>query len=171
MLSWQYNNEQYNEENNSLINPGNYRVRIIDAKETIARNGNAGIEITLEVNGYTKKLKHFIWYNREHVERTNQRLGELFHSFDINEEERNSCESWLGKTGAVNVVHDIYKGHTIAKVAFCIKKDFQKNLKEWPKTEPEKPCYLDFIKNERITKYPVPQEIPNFPKSYTDFKF
>ena len=131
MLSWTYNKEQYNEESVSLINPGNHSVEVVSARETWSKNGNEGIEIIYYVNGQTKKLKHYIWYDRNCVERTNQRLGEFFNSFDIKENEWNNCLLWIGKRGAVNVVHDEYKGHTIAKVAFCIKREFQKNLPDW----------------------------------------
>lgn len=130
-MNWQYNSKHYNEENLNLINPGNYKVKISSARETVAKNGNEGIEIIFEVNGYVKKLKYFIWYNRDFVARTNQLLGEFFESFSIIDNERNDCNYWVGKQGAVNVVHDEYKGHTIAKVAFCIKREFQNKLEAW----------------------------------------
>lgn len=130
-MNWNYNSNHYSEENVSLINPGNHRVEVVSARETWSKNGNEGIEIIYNVNGYSKKLKHYIWYDRKCVERTNQRLGEFFNSFDIQQDEWNNCLHWVGKRGAVNVVHDEYKGHMIAKVAFCIKREFQGNLAAW----------------------------------------
>lgn len=131
MIKWQYNNKQYKADGQGLINPGNHRVEVISARETWSKNGNEGIEIIYNVNGYSKKLKHYIWYDRNCTERTNQRLGEFFNSFDVQENEWNNCLLWVGKRGAVNVVHDEYKGHTIAKVAFCIKREFQDKLAAW----------------------------------------
>ena len=131
MLNWKFNEENYNNENYSLINQGNHRVRITDVKETMAQNGTEGLEITLEVNGYESRLKHFIWYNRDRASMTDRKLGELFESFDITGDARNSCEAWVGKMGAVHVVHDEYRGHMIAKVKFCLKRDAQMKLPTW----------------------------------------
>lgn len=134
-MKWNFNYE--NKETNNLINPGNYRVEIISAKETCARNGNEGIEIIFHVDRCIKKLKYFIWYNLECPERTNKCFYEFFESFNINENEIDSCEKWVGKKGAVNVILDEYKGYTISKVAFCIKRDCQKNLPNWEFAEIE----------------------------------
>ncbi len=131
MLNWNYNANDYNENHSALLAEGKYRVRIINATETVAKNGTGGLEITFEVNGHSNKLRHYIWYNRENVARTNQLLGEFFNSFDISEDERDGCEAWLGKIGAVYVMHDEYKGRTIAKVAFCLRRDQQDVLPEW----------------------------------------
>lgn len=130
-MNWNYNSNHFDEKSISLINPGNHRVEVVSARETWSKNGNEGIEIIFNVNGYSKKLKHYIWYDRKCVERTNQHLGEFFNSFGIQENEWNNCLLWVGKRGAVNVVHDEYKGHTIAKVTFCIKREFQDNLAAW----------------------------------------
>lgn len=131
MLNWHYNQENYDQESYSLINQGNHRVRIADVKETMAQNGTEGLEITLEVNGYENKLKHFIWYNRERAAMTDRKLGELFESFDITGDDRKSCEAWVGRMGAVHVVHDEYRGHIIAKVKCCLKRDIQVKLPAW----------------------------------------
>ncbi len=131
MINWKFNEQNYNQESYSLINQGNHRVRIEDVKETMAQNGTEGLEITLEVNGHENRLKHFIWYNRERASMTDRKLGELFESFNITGDERNSCEAWVGKTGAVHVVHDEYRGHMIAKVKFCLKRDVQVKLPVW----------------------------------------
>ena len=131
MLNWKFNQDNYNQESYSLINQGNHRVRIADVKETMAQNGTEGLEITLEVNGYESRLKHFIWYNRERAAMTDRKLGELFDSFNITGDARNSCEAWVGKMGAVHVVHDEYRGRMIAKVKFCLKRDVQVKLPAW----------------------------------------
>ena len=130
-MKWNFNQDNYNQENYSLINQGNHRVRIADVKETMAQNGTEGLEITLEVNGYENRLKHFIWYNRDRAAMTDRKLGELFESFDITGDARKSCEAWVGKMGAVHVVHDEYRGHMIAKVKCCLKRDVQVKLSAW----------------------------------------
>ena len=130
-MKWNFNQDNYNQGNYSLINQGNHRARIADVKETMAQNGTEGLEITLEVNGYENRLKHFIWYNRDRASMTDRKLGELFESFDITGDDRKSCEAWVGKMGAVHVVHDEYRGHMIAKVKCCLKRDVQVKLSAW----------------------------------------
>lgn len=131
MINWNYNAEDYKEIKANLLDEGEYRVRIINATETVAKNGTEGIEILLQVNGHSNKLRYYIWYNREHAARTNQLLGELFNSFDISTKEQNACENWIGKEGGVYVMHDVYKGRKIAKVAFCLNRDQQSKLAAW----------------------------------------
>ena len=130
-LNWNYDATAYKANNSELLAEGKYRVRIINASETEARNGTSGLEISLEVNGHSNKLRHFIWYNYDYQARTNQLLGEFFDSFGISSEEQDNIESWKGKTGAVHVVHDEYKGKTIAKVSFCLKREYQNGIPEW----------------------------------------
>jgi hypothetical protein len=130
MLNWNYNASEYNARS-GLLEEGKYRVRIMNAKQTVAKNGTEGLEISLEVNGHANKLRHFIWYNRENPARTNQLLGEFFDSFEIHPERQNDCDAWIGHKGAVYVVHDSYKGHRIAKVSHCIGFADQKELPEW----------------------------------------
>ena len=134
-MNWNYNQANYNEQSYNLLNQGNYKVRIMSVRETIAKNGNEGLEITFEVDGHNNKLKYFIWYNRDCPANTDRKLGELFESFAITIDERSYCESWVGKTGAVNVIHDDYKGHKIAKVAFCIKRDVQSGMAHSPNND------------------------------------
>ena len=131
MINWNYNENDYNANKTDILAEGKYRVRITNATQTVAKNGTEGLEISLEVSGHSNKLRHYIWYNRDNKARTNQFLGEFFNSFAIAAEERNHCEMWIGKKGAVYVMHDEYKGRTIAKVALCISRDQQEQLPEW----------------------------------------
>ena len=127
-FNWNYNPNDYSANKANLLEEGKYRVRVIYAKPTMAKNGTEGLEISLEVCGHTNTLRHYIWYNRETPARTNQLLGEFFNSFGIQPGEMNDCGVWTGKDGAVYVVHDSYKGHVIAKVAFCIAREHHGNL-------------------------------------------
>lgn len=136
MIHWNYNADDYRESNTNLLEEGNYRVRIINAVEIVSRYGTKGLEISLEVNGHSNKLKHFIWYNHDYEARTNQLLGEFFNSFNILETERDRVEPWIGKIGAVYVMHDEYKGRTIAKVGFCIPCKFQQDIPAWEDNPP-----------------------------------
>ena len=140
MIHWDYNANDYKANNSNLLEEGKYRVRVINAMETVAKNGTQGISILLEVNGHSSRLRHYIWYNRDYEARTNQLLGEFFNSFDIPQGEQKVCDHWIGKRGAVYVMHDVYKGRQIAKVAFCLPRDQQGSLPAWNDTRPVREC-------------------------------
>ena len=130
-FDWNYNPSDYNANVSSILAEGDYRVRISSAMPTVAKNGTHGLEIILNVNKSTNNLKHYIWFNPNDVQRTNQKLGQFFDSFDIKPTEQKSCAPGRDKNGAVHVVHSEYKGRTIAKVAYCIERDKQDKLPEW----------------------------------------
>jgi hypothetical protein len=135
-FNWNYNPEDYTPNTSGILAEGDYRVCISSAMPTTAKTGTHGLEITLDVNGHSNNLKHYIWFNPNDVQRTNQKLGQFFNSFDIGPNEQNSCAPWCDKKGAVHVVHSEYKGRTIAKVAYCIERDKQDKLPEWQEDEP-----------------------------------
>ena len=135
-FNWNYNPEDYTPNTSGILAEGDYRVCISSAMPTTAKTGTHGLEITLDVNGHSNNLKHYIWFNPNDVQRTNQKLGQFFNSFDIGPNDQNSCAPWIDKMGAVHVVHSEYKGRTIAKVAYCIERDKQDKLLEWKEDEP-----------------------------------
>ena len=130
-FNWNYNPDDYNANASDLLAEGKYRVRVVNAKPTTAKNGTEGLEITLEVYGHSNKLRYYIWFNRETPARTNQLLGEFFNSFNIQPGETGNCDAWTNKEGAVCVVHDAYRGHTIAKVSYCIARHNQVGFPSW----------------------------------------
>ena len=129
-FNWDYNPTDY-QNNSGILAEGDYRARISSVFQTVSKTGTSGLEFSLEVNGYDKPLKYYIWLNIDNVARTNQNLGRFFNSFNIVGEEQRDYESWFNKAGAVHVIHSEYKGRTIAKVAFCIERDKQDKLPEW----------------------------------------
>ena len=135
-FNWNYNPDDYTPNTSGILAEGDYRVCISSAMPTVAKNGTHGLEITLDVNGHTNNLRHYIWFNPSEVQLTNRKLGQFFNSFDIGPSERNSCAPWIDKKGAVHVIHSEYKGRTIAKVAYCIERDKQDKLPEWQEDEP-----------------------------------
>ena len=82
-LNWHYKPDDLSANNDKMLAEGDYRVCINSVFPTVAKNGTEGLEITYDVNGYRKSLKHYIWLNRNNVQRTNQALGQFFNSFDI----------------------------------------------------------------------------------------
>ena len=131
MMNWTFNPEQYTEKNFKALDEGDYRVRISDVTYKEARNGHTGIEIKLDVSGKAQKLWHYIWFDESNERLTNQRLGELFNSFDIKAGEQDNIDSWIGKDGGVRVKHVEYDGRMLAKVSFCLNRKYQEKLPAW----------------------------------------
>ena len=90
-FNWNYNPEDYTPNTSGILAEGDYRVCISSAMPTTAKTGTHGLEITLDVNGHSNNLKHYIWFNPNDVQRTNQKLGQFFNSFDIGPNDQNSC--------------------------------------------------------------------------------
>ncbi len=146
MLSWKYNPENYNADGNSyqLVPPGQYRVRIEDAEETISKaSGKDMIKLTLKVSGY----EGHIWYYQvldgstaEKRRNTDNRLGQIFDSFNIPQGDMN-LENWKGKVGAANIKNELDNKETMrAVISWFIQRSKQDELPAWqehPYSEPQ----------------------------------
>ena len=137
MATWNYNPNQYEERDFSLIPVGNHRVRIADVVERTYRSGNEGFEITLEVSGYNSKLWFYLVLNRADEKQTNQNIGAFFNSFGITNNVLGNGKQWIGKVGAVRVKHEEYNGDMSAKVQYLIAKNKQDQLPPWQGNQPQ----------------------------------
>ena len=131
-ISWNYDPSQYQEKNFEIIPAGDYRARIEDVTEKTFSSGNQGYEITLIINGYNSKMWFYLVLDAANVAQTNQRIGDFFNSFGITSPAMGSGKQWIGAGGAVRIKHEEYQGQTRAKVAYCIARNRQENLKPWP---------------------------------------
>ncbi len=105
MANWKYNPENYNESGFGLIPEGNYRVRIESALEKTSRSGKDMVELTLAVSGYNTKIWFYLVFdssNAQMTQMTDQRLGSIFNSFNI-EPGNFDFDSWEGKTGGARI--------------------------------------------------------------------
>lgn len=134
-IQWQFSSEDYEEKSFQIIPVGDYRVRIAEAEEKVSANGNQMIVLTLEVSGYSSKIWHNLTLLANNQKLTNQKLGELWNSFGIQQGNFN-LQQWVGKVGAAKVKHEEYNGNTNPKVAYFINKDRQDKLPAWQ--EPNK---------------------------------
>ena len=71
--------------------------------------------------------KHFQPTERKNQKMTNQKLGELWNSFGMQQGNLN-LQSWVGKVGAAKVKHEDYKGESKAKIAFFLNKEKPQNV-------------------------------------------
>jgi hypothetical protein len=135
MVNWNFNAADYEEQSFKPIPVGDHRVRIASAEEQTSGNGRQMIKLTLDVSGYSSTIWHYIVFMPENQKLTNQKLGEVFNSFGIQQGNFN-LQSWVGKVGAAKVKHEDYNGEPNAKIAYFINKDRQDKLPAWQ--EPNK---------------------------------
>lgn len=131
MANWTFDPSQYKEKNFEIIPVGDYRARIADVVEKTFNSGNAGYEITLDINGYNSKMWMYLVLDSSNPAQTNQRLGDFFDSFGIKNYSTGSGKQWIGSVGAVRIKHEEYKGDTRAKVAYVIARNRQDKLAPW----------------------------------------
>ena len=128
MVNWTFDVTHYEEQDFQPIPVGDHRVRIADVVEKVSKNGNDMFEITLEVSGYSSRLWYYLVLDRTDVKKTNQRIGEFFNSFGINDHNLGSGKQWIGKVGAVKVKNEDYNGTQTAKVAYVLNRKVQDKL-------------------------------------------
>ena len=156
-ISWNFDNSQYEEQSFKPIPQGEHRVRIASAEEQTSSKGNQMIKLVLDVSGYNSTIWHWIVFMPDNQKLTNQKLGELFSSFGIQPGNFN-LTSWIGKTGAAKVKHELYEGETTVKVAYFIGKDRQDKLPAWK--EPSNKAAVTGGGNADFTPVDVPDDLP-----------
>ena len=138
-MLWNYKPEDFREDNYGIIPEGNYRVRIEKAEEQVSRSsGKPMIKLTLAVSGYGSK----IWCyqvldnsDREHEQKTNQRLGTIFNSFAIAQGNMNLSD-WEGKTGGAYIRHGKdAQNNARAEVAYFLYRKEVDLLPAWHKNQ------------------------------------
>ncbi len=133
MINWNFDSTQYEETSFKPIPVGDHRMRVASAEEQTSNSGNQMIKLVLEVSGYNSTIWHWIVFMPENQKLTNQKLGEFWNSFGIQQGNFN-LQSWVGKVGAGKVVHKDYNGLPNAKVSYFISKDRQDKLPAWQET-------------------------------------
>ena len=130
MINWSFNSNDYTEQSFKPIPVGDHRVRIASAEEQTSSSGRQMIKLVLEVSGYSSTIWHYIVFMPDNQKLTNQKLGELWNSFGIQQGNFN-LNSWVGKVGAAKVKHETYNNEPSAKIAYFINKDRQDKLPAW----------------------------------------
>lgn len=130
MINWNFDANDYTEQSFKPIPVGDHRMRIASAEEQTSQAGNQMIKLVLAVSGYNSTIWHWIVFMPDKKELTNQKLGELWNSFGIQQGNFN-LQSWVGKVGAAKVKHETRDGNENAKIAYFISKDRQDKLPAW----------------------------------------
>lgn len=129
-----FNPEDYNENAYAPIPEGKYRVRIENAEDQISKSGKSMIKITLAVSGYNVKLWSYIVLDdssKENIRLTNWRLGSVWNSFNIQQNNLN-LQDWIGRVGGVKVKHSKDQdGNDRAEVQYFLKRSEVDKLPAW----------------------------------------
>ncbi len=152
MINWNFDSNDYEEQSFKPIPVGDHRMRIASAEEQTSKSGNQMIKLVLDVSGHNATIWHYIVFMPDNAKLTNQKLGELWNSFDIQQGNFN-LQSWVGKVGAAKVKHELYDGETQPKIAYFIGKDRQDKLDAW--AEPSNKA--------AVTSAPATDNIPTLP--------
>lgn len=140
MPNWNYDANDYNPDGHfTPIPPGDYRVRIEQAEETVSKAGNEMIKLTLAVSGKKNTLWYYLVFpspsDSNFAQRkmwTNQALGEIWESFDLKVGDFNVL-NWRGKVGAARVKQTLDKqsGEMRNQVSYFLTRRKQESLAPW----------------------------------------
>ena len=130
MIEWKYNPEDYGRI--KTVDPGRYRVRIEEAEESQSKaSGKQMIRMKLKVSGQPGVVWHYMVFNPENPEQTNNNLGAIFDSFGITPGNFNLFD-WRGKVGAAEITNRTdQQGNLQANVRYFIRRDRQDELPSW----------------------------------------
>ena len=141
MVNWKFNPENYNAESYQLVPPGKYRVRIEDAEEQVSKSGKDMVRLTLKVSGYNSRIWYYLVFDGTTAEaraRTDDKLGQIFNSFELQPGDLN-LEHWKGKVGAATIKNELDNKETMrAVVSWFIRRDKQEELPAWQEHAPAK---------------------------------
>ncbi len=148
-MSWDYKRE---ETQFQVIPEGKHRIRIKSAEKAISKMGRDMLALQFEVSGYNSTLYHYIVFLDDRPEITNRMLTQFFDSFKDIEDGNFNMQSWIGKAGACQVVHEEDQfGEKRARIRYFIRADKQDDLPPWqdgqytpPAGSPEYPSDLPF---------------------------
>ena len=126
---WQFNPNEYEASDFSIIPQGDHRVRIEDVEFKKSKpSGNDMFEITLAVSGHSGNVWHYLTLDPNDPKKTNQKIGTFFESFGITDYNMMNYPRWKGKVGGARIIHEEYNGDQRAKVRFLLSKKNQEKL-------------------------------------------
>lgn len=142
--SWEFDPNDYNPNGGvfELVPVGHHRVRIEEAKETVSKTGKDMVVLTLCVSKHKGKLWFNLVFDLNNKAMTNQKLGEIWESFDLKVGDMNLL-SWKGKVGACNVKHKLKEGTSEmqAQVSYFLSRKKQEDLPAWAEPDGSAPAY------------------------------
>jgi len=108
-----YDYKKYNPTAVELPPPGRYTVSIEEASNTYSKAGNTMIKVVFLLNGKNTKIFHY-FVDNEYIQR---KLDQFYNSFGI-QPGNFELQSWLGKTGDVQIVHEEQNNYKNARIQY-----------------------------------------------------
>lgn len=130
-INWNFNAQEAVTEEFAPIPVGDHRVRIAEVTQKQSSKGNDMLEFVLDVSGHNGRLWHYIVFMPENTQMTNQKLGQLFDSFELQPNCLQNLQSMVGRVGAARVKHEMYNGESQAKVHYLVSRAKQAELPPW----------------------------------------
>lgn len=134
MIDWKFDPKNYESDSYELIPAGDYRVRIEETSERVSQSGKEMIRMKLKVNGYNAPLWYYLVFDSSSEEarkRTDQRLGSVYESFQIERGDLN-IQDWVGKTGGARIKNKTDKdGETRSEVHYFLSRKRTEKLPLW----------------------------------------
>ena len=108
-----YDHKRYNPTSVELPPPGRYTASIESASETYSKAGNTMIKVVFLLNCKNAKIFHY-FVDNEYIQR---KLDQFFNSFAI-QPGNFALQTWLGKTGDIQIVHEEQNGYKNARIRY-----------------------------------------------------
>lgn len=127
MSNW----NDYTPEETTRLEPGNYRVEVVDVEETTSKSsGLPMLVITVRPNGTKINIKHYIVQNQYF----NRNITQFFDSFGIDRGDF-VFDTWIGATGGAKLILD---DQDYLKVKWFLSQKQQEDLPEWDGDMPQR---------------------------------
>lgn len=123
-------NWEYQREERKRLEPGDYRVEIVQVEETTSKAGNPMIVVTVRPNGFETEINHYIVKNQYF----NRNMTDFFDSFNVEEGDFNFL-TWVGAVGAARLKED---ENGFMRVAWFLSKKRAEKLPPWAGGIPER---------------------------------
>lgn len=139
-MAWQFRRE---EPEFTELEPGKYRLMIVDAEMAVSKSGNDMLVLKFKVSGTERNLWNYITFLDDRPEITNRMLTQFFDSFGI-EDGNFDLKSYVGKVGGAQVKHEVgTDGVERAKISYFLSKKQQESLSPWKGDAPVVPAKPD----------------------------
>lgn len=155
-MSYVYSENEY-QESKITIPQGKYRARISQIIPKISKKGSPMYEITLDISGFSYRVKDYLVFMEDNTKMTNAKVGAIIHAFGVSAIGINPAEKPAGWEGAVGACFIKPDEEGRPKVSYYIEKEKSTDLPPWK--EPERK--LGFGNSDAsMFSAPVPQTAP-----------
>jgi hypothetical protein len=96
----------------TLLNEGDYRVKIKDVQQGTSSSGNEQYVITLAVDGTSAEVRHYLTILPDSPDRTKWNFWTFWKAFSIPQEMQRNTRGWIGRSAMCHLIVDEYVDRT-----------------------------------------------------------